>query len=200
MQSFRALLNLLVFVPLSAATWAILSPSLTGAAWAQTPPAATAQSKRLDQLFEQLKEPGADWSSTEREIWREWSKSGSAAMDLLLQRGQAAMRAGDLPAAIGHFSALIDHAPEFAEGWNARATAFYAIGEFGPSLSDIRMTLALNPRHFGALAGLGMILEEVAPPQEALRAYRAARAIHPHLPGVLSAIDRLERTVEGQKI
>src|SRR5690606_3470319 len=97
----------------------------------------------------------AEWRLAEADILREWSKSGSPAMDLLLKRGREAMEAGDLKAAIEHLTALTDHAPEFAEGWNARATAYFLAGAFGPSVDDIRHTLALNPRHFGALAGLG---------------------------------------------
>ena len=82
-------------------------------------------------------------------------------MDLLLQRGQEAMEAGDLDAAIEHFTALTDHAPDFAEGWNARATAFFQDERYGPALADIERTLALNPDHFGALMGLAMILEQL---------------------------------------
>lgn len=167
------------------------------------PTAETAQSRaeKLDALFAELADPDApDWERAEQDIWREWSKSGSAPMDLLLQRGRAAMNNGDFPAAIEHLTALIDHAPDFAEGYNARATAYYSAGQFGPSLSDIRRTLVLNPRHFGALSGLGMILEELEKPEDALFAYEAARAIHPHQPGVLEAIKRLHAQLDGQTL
>ena len=101
---------------------------------------------------------------------------------------------------IKHLTALIDHAPDFAEGWNARATAYFQAGEFGPSVADIAQTLRLNPRHFGALSGFGMILEETGRKDEALEVYRAALAIHPHLQGVLEAVDRLEREKSGQDL
>jgi tetratricopeptide (TPR) repeat protein len=164
-------------------------------------PMAQAQNATLDDLFTRLK--SADEASAgriEREIWLEWSKSGSPAMDLLLQRGNDALDAGDIPAAIEHFTALIDHDPDFAEGWNKRATAYFMAGEFGPSIDDIAHTLSLNPRHFGALAGLGMIFEEIGKPEKALEVYRAALAIHPHMPAVLESVERLETEIAGQDL
>ncbi|PJF08314.1 tetratricopeptide repeat protein [Pseudorhodobacter sp. MZDSW-24AT] len=152
----------------------------------------------LDDLFDKLK--SADERTAprlEREIWNEWSKSGSPAMDLLLQRGRDAMAAGKISEAIDHFTALTDHAPEFAEGWNARATAYYQARQLGPSISDIGRALTLNPRHFGALAGLGAIYEELDNPGKALEVYRAALAIHPNLRGVSDNVKRLETQVAG---
>ena len=118
-------------------------------------------------------------------------------MDLLLKRGQEAMQNGDLAAAIEHLTALIDQAPGFAEGWNARATAYFHAGYLGPSLVDIQHTLALNPHHFGALAGLGMILEATGKTDAARRAYAASLAIHPHQDGIRQALDRLEQESSG---
>jgi tetratricopeptide (TPR) repeat protein len=164
-------------------------------------PPAAAQTDQLDALFDRLKE--ADPASAQRiegEIWTEWSKSGSAAMDLLLQRGKDAMAAGDFPAAIEHLTALTDHAPDFAEGYNARATAYFQAGQLGPSIEDIARTLTLNPRHFGALSGLGMIFEDLGRPEKALEVYKAALAIHPHLPGVLDAVQRLETETGGRNL
>lgn len=159
---------------------------------------AGAQEADLDDLLSRLKsaDPGAA-GRIEREIWNAWSKSGSAAMDLLLQRGRDAMGAGRTEEAIEHFTALVDHAPDFAEGWNARATAYFAAGAYGPAVADIARTLTLNPQHFGALAGLGAILEETDQKLRALEVYRAALAIHPHLAGVSDAIERLETDVAG---
>ena len=155
----------------------------------------------LDDLFAKLlTADDATSARLEQDIWREWSKSGSPAMDLLLQRGRDAMAVGDNDAAIEHLTALIDHAPEFAEGWNARATAYFQAGELGPSISDIGHVLTLNPRHFGALAGLGMIFEQLEKPEKALEVYRAALAIHPHLGGVMESIKRLEADAAGQEL
>jgi tetratricopeptide (TPR) repeat protein len=156
---------------------------------------------KLDGLFDRLKtaEEG-EAGRIETEIWIEWSKSGSPAIDLLLQRGRDAMDLGEFPAAIEHFTAIIDQDPDFAEAWNARATAYYMAGEFGPSISDIAQVLSRNPRHFGALSGLAMILEETGKPERALDVYKAAIAIHPHLEGASNAIERLETEAEGQEL
>jgi tetratricopeptide (TPR) repeat protein len=163
--------------------------------------AAAEDTAKLDGLFDRLKtaEEG-EAGRIETEIWIEWSKSGSPALDLLLQRGKDAMDLGDYPAAIEHFSAVIDHDPNFAEAWNARATAYFMAGEFGPSVADIGTVLTLNPRHFGALSGLAMILEETGKPERALDVYRAAIAIHPHMEGAADAIERLEKQAEGQEL
>jgi tetratricopeptide (TPR) repeat protein len=156
---------------------------------------------KLDGLFERLKTAGeAEAGRIETEIWIEWSKSGSPSMDLLLQRGKDAMNLGDTAQAIEHFTALIDQTPDFAEAWNARATAYYMAGEFGPSVADIAKVLTLNPRHFGALSGLAMILEETGKPERALEVYKAALALHPHLQGASEAIERLETEAEGQEL
>lgn len=148
----------------------------------------------LEQLFTDLR-------SDEREVWRlaedalinRFNHSGSAAMDLLLQRGHKLIEAGQLSEAAWHLSALIDHAPSFAEAYNARATAYYLMGELSLSLADIRLTLYLNPRHFGAMSGLGIVLEELGHLDQALSAYRAAEIIHPHFEGLGDNIDRLQR-------
>ena len=167
----------------------------------QVAPAPETPQQRLDRLFAELADPANEnWAYTEENIWIEWSKSGSPAMDLLLQRGRLAMAAGDFDAAIEHLTALIDHDPAFAEGWNARATAYFNAGLFGPSIEDVRHVLLLNPRHFGAMAGLGMMLEEMDDPKDAMAAYEAARAIHPRQAGVLDAIERLHRQLDGQDI
>jgi tetratricopeptide (TPR) repeat protein len=164
-------------------------------------PALAQDTAKVDDLLTRLKD--ADEGAAERierELWVEWSKSGSPAMDLLLERGRKAMESGDLDAAIEHLTALVDHAPDFAEGWNARATAFFQAGMLGPSVADIAHTLDLNPNHFGALTGFGMILEATGKEAEALEVYRAAIAIHPHMDGVSEAIQRLEAKTAGQDL
>jgi tetratricopeptide (TPR) repeat protein len=156
---------------------------------------------RLDALFAELAEPDqADWPRIEAEIIRHWSRSGSAAMDLLLRRGTEAMEQEDWIAAVEHLSALVDHAPDFAEGWNARATAFYMMEEHALAIADIEVVLSLNPRHFGALSGLAVILEAMGDPSLALEAQRAALALHPHRPEVIRAVERLERRIGGAEL
>lgn len=160
-----------------------------------------ADEARLDELFSSLAEADeTSWEQIEAKIWREWSDSGSPAMDLLLERGREAMTEEDNREAIEHLTALVENAPEFAEGWNARATAYYSAGLVGPAMADIARTLELEPRHFGALSGLDLILEETGHDARALEAYRAALAIHPHKPNLKRAVERLEFALEGKAI
>lgn len=160
-----------------------------------------AQEARLPDLLAQLAQPdNAGWRRVERQVVTEWSRSGSPAMDLLLQRGRDALREDDAQAAIEHLTALTDHAPDFAEGWNARATALFRAGQHGPAMQDLARVLALNPSHFGALAGVGTILADSGNKRAALAAYKAALAIHPHLEKVREAAERLERELSGQQI
>lgn len=160
-----------------------------------------AASADMDGLYAELADPGnPHWQRAQSDILREWSKSGSPTMDLLLKRGREAIEKGDLEAAIEHLTALTDHAPDFAEGFNARATAYFLSGRFGPSLADIRRTLELNPHHFGALTGLGTILEQSGQAGEAMKAYGASLALNPHQDSVRQALERLEKDAEGVEI
>jgi tetratricopeptide (TPR) repeat protein len=134
------------------------------------------------------------------EIRERWTHSGSAAMDLLLRRGQEAIDDEDYPRAIAHLTALTDHAPDFAAAWNLRATAFFLMERYGPALSDIEQVLILEPRHFSALSGLGIILERLDEPEGALRAFRAAQAAHPADENVNAAVERLEVMTGGRAL
>lgn len=163
--------------------------------------AAAAQSSDLDDAFRRLADPaGEGWRIAESDILREWSRSGSAAMDLLLRRGEEALDRGDLDEAIGHLTALTDHAPDFAAGFYSRAAAYAMAGQFGPAIHDLARTLALEPRHFAALTQLGAMLEETGDPDRALAAYRASLAIHPHQQEAIDAAARLERQRRGTDI
>ncbi len=156
------------------------------------------QSAELAELLAELRDPGQErWQRIERQISRIWSRSGSASADLLLQRGRDALRRGDSAAAIDHFSALIDHAPDFAEAYHARATAWFMAGNLGLALDDLRETLARNPDHFSALAGLGRIFEDLEFHERAREALRASNAIHPHRRDVKEALERVERHLTG---
>lgn len=149
---------------------------------------------KLDELFAQLAEPGRDdWQRIESEIQRLWARSGSPSMDLLLRRGHEALEEGDHDIALEHLTALTDHAPSFAEGWNARATTFYLMGEYALSIADIERVLSLNPRHFGAMMGLASMLEEMGDIDTALAALRAVQEMNPNRDTVNQAIERLER-------
>jgi tetratricopeptide (TPR) repeat protein len=159
---------------------------------------AFAQSSTLDDLFEQLQQPEVkNIERVERNIWREWRNSGSDSVDYLLERGMDAMSVGDFKTAVDHFTAAIDHAPDFAEAWNMRATAYFNLERFGPSVSDIEETLRLNPRHFGALGGFAMILEETHRPKQAMEVYNRLLKVHPHNESAKQAVARLSELLQG---
>lgn len=160
-----------------------------------------AQDAEVEPLFQQLAEAtGEESPQIESQILDIWSKSGSAAIDLLVRRGQEALDAGDYAAAIEHFTAVVDHAPDFAEGYNGRATAYYFAGLIGPALDDIRQTLVLNPRHFGALRGFGAILEQLGQDEQALEVYGKVLALSPHAPDMEEAAERLEQKLLGRSL
>ena len=155
-----------------------------------------AKAGKIDDLFAELQAAPADQVEQSVRIVDQisaiWSDSGSTSMDLLLQRGKEALDSGDAQAAIDHFSALVDHAPEFAEGYHGRAMAYFEAGYFGPALNDLRTTLALNPRHFMAMTGLAFILEDTGESEQALEIYREVLELNPHDENVQKAVTRLE--------
>ncbi len=142
----------------------------------------------------------AEAARLEREIRLEWSKSGSAAMDLLLKRGRDALEVNDTRTAIDHFTALTDHAPDFAEGWHGLAMAFYQSEQLGLTANALEHTLALNPRHFGALRGLGALFDQLGKPALAYDVYSRVLEIRPHDPDVTAALKRLETGVRGTEL
>ena len=155
----------------------------------------------MDTLFRRLAEPeGESWRIAESDILREWSKSGSAALDLLLQRGEKALDQGDAATAIGHLTALTDHAPDFPAGFYTRAAAYATAGQFGPAFQDLAHALQLEPRYFPALTQLGVMLEETGDTERALAAYRQSLAVHPHQQEAIDGVARLERQQGGTDI
>jgi len=162
---------------------------------------AVAEMAEIESMLDRLADPGTeDWEKLERQIVREWSKSGSAAMDLLLERGREAIRDGRYDIALEHLTALTDHAPDFAEGWYTRATALFHMEMYGPATSDIGRALSLNPRHFGAMTGMATILQHLDMVDEALEVWGMVRAVHPHYPGLEHGMEALERFLDGQQL
>ena len=162
---------------------------------------AAEQSARLDPLFGRLKNAdAADAPALEAKIRQEWSKSGSAAADLLLSRAKIAIDAGDQKGAMGHLTALTDHAPEFAEGWNLSAVTLLNMGKIGPALAALERTLALEPRHFQALEGLVLIFDDAGLYEEAFEILHRIEAIHPHAEILSKARARLEAKTLGQAL
>lgn len=155
----------------------------------------------LDLLFFDLANPNnQEWKETESQIRAEFFESGSEAMNMLLKRGYLALSQGDIDTAIEHFTALTDHAPDFAEGYNGRATAYYHAGLFGPAVADIARVLSLEPRHFGAMIGLGLIFEGTEKPKQALEVYKKVAILHPNHQGVADDIARLDLLVGGTNL
>jgi len=147
----------------------------------------------VDALLAELSQPELPtWQAVEQKIFAVWEKSGSDTVDLLLQRGQEALEAEELDKAVEHFSAAIDHAPGFAEAYHGRASVHFQQEEFGLALSDLERALALNPRHFGAMTGMGVVLEQLGEYQLALDILRAAQKINPHRETITESVERLE--------
>jgi len=136
----------------------------------------------------------------DRELQALWAQSGSASADFLLKRGRDALEVQDIRAAIEHLTALTDHAPDFAEGWHARASAYFAADLYGPAVADLERALALNPNLYDAIFGLGLIFEALERTQTAYAVYTRALAIHPHHEEVTSALNRLKPRIEGQAL
>ncbi|MEP5262745.1 MAG: tetratricopeptide repeat protein, partial [Nitratireductor sp.] len=129
-----------------------------------------------------------------------WLESGSPSIDLLLRRGLDALREENYDRAYFYFDEVVTLAPGFAEGWNKRATIHYVRDDYARALRDIEQVLRLEPRHFEALAGLGVILEELGDKKGALDAYRKAVDIDPWLLNGRERIRPLELDVEGRGI
>ena len=171
-----------------------LSLSAAPAAWGdQTDPV-------LPSLFQDLQtvtEPG-DIQRITAEIWQRWSTHPTEeTLTARLTRGVTMMNQGDYIHAEGIFTDIISEDPNFAEAWNRRATLYFIMGQFGKSRADIAQTLAIEPRHFGALAGLGLIEMHLQNYEAALLAYEEAAAIHPHMGEVNDIIARLQDKVRG---
>jgi tetratricopeptide (TPR) repeat protein len=187
------------------------APNAPGAAptpdWV-TPPSDAPRSGRgertynLDTLFDALKiAPDAESAKAiEERIWALWMVSGSDTCNLLMGRIKAAADEKDFDLAIKLLDAVIELKPNYTEARNRRATLHFLQKDYGQALADIREVLAREPRHFGALSGLGLILQELGDEKHALEAYRRALAINPHLEHIDDAIKTLREKVEGRDI
>ncbi len=154
---------------------------------------------RLDPLFAILKSTASDdeAAAAEQQIWRIWAENKNPEIERLMRQGIAAMSEDDEDTALAAFDEVVKYDKNFAEGWNKRATVEFALGDFPASIADIERTLALEPRHFGALSGLGEIYLAMERKDLALKAFRAALAIDPHLSGLRDTVEELQKAVEG---
>lgn len=160
------------------------------------------RTRNLDFLFGALKAaPDADSAKqVENRIWALWLASGSDTANLLMTRAKSAIDSNNLDLAIELLDALVKIKPDYIEAWNRRATIHYMRKEFGQSLEDIRQVLIREPRHFGAMSGLGMILQEFGDDKHALDVFRRALEINPHLPKIDEMVKSLTEKVEGRDI
>lgn len=168
----------------------------------QTPPdKETAPRERIEELFDQLSDPSnPNWEATQSQIFLHWQQSGSDSMDLLLRRALEAVESEQLEVALLHLNDLVRLAPDFAEGWNQRATVHFLRGNYGQAVADIERVLALEPRHFGALAGLGIILDRTGNKEGALRMFRRVLELNPHMEGARDGVERLAPEVDGREL
>jgi len=157
---------------------------------------------RLDELFVRLAASHNPIESRfiEQAIWQIWMVSGDAAADRLMAKGIEAMSDQDFDEALAAFDELVRLAPDFAEGWNRRATLHYLTGNLSASLADIDRTLKLEPRHFGALSGRGLVYLALGKEEPALAAFEAALAVHPNLQGRDTHIKQLREKLRGKRI
>src|SRR5262245_9853937 len=168
----------------------------------QLPKVGADKTRGLDFLLGALKAAPDDASAkhVEARIWAIWMQTPSDTAALLMLRAKAAMDAQQVDVALKLLDSIIKLRPDWTEAWNRRATLYYLKNDYARSLADIQQVLAREPRHFGALAGLGMIMQDLGDDKRALEAFRKALAINPHLEKVPDLVKSLREKVEGRDI
>jgi tetratricopeptide (TPR) repeat protein len=166
------------------------------------PKVGTDKTRGLDFLFGALKAAPDETSAkhVEARIWALWMQTPSDTTALLMMRAKAAMDAQQMDVALKLLDAVVKLRPDYVEGWNRRATLYYLRNDYAHSLQDIEQVLVREPRHFGALAGLGMIMQDLGDERRALDAFRKALAVNPHLEKVPELVKTLTEKVEGRDI
>lgn len=184
---------ILIALAVSTAMLSGCGPQAPAEAIAPTDPA-------LDEMFQNLlaAPTSAEAGAIEEQIWQSWGQSGSATVDVLIERADAAEAAGDKPLALRFVNQATELAPSYAGGWYRRSILRYDADDRAGAIGDIQETLKREPRHFGALSGLGMIYEDMGQEKAALSAYRRALEIHPYLDTAKQGVMRLEPKIEGQ--
>ena len=204
----------------SALLFAALIAAVPVAAWAQDAGAAPAKQKKLPEAPGKLPKVGADRTKgldflfgalkvapdeasakhVEARIWALWMQTPSDTAALLMVRAKAAMDAQKMDVALKLLDAVVKLRPDYVEAWNRRATVYYLQNDYTHSLEDIEQVLVREPRHFGALAGLGMIMQDLGDDKRALEAFRKALAVNPYLDKVPELVKTLTEKVEGRDI
>ncbi|TKT75428.1 hypothetical protein [Aquamicrobium sp. LC103] len=157
---------------------------------------------RLGDLFSELKRAGNERAAERisNRIKQEWARSGSASIDLLVQWADKAAKEKKYDAALDFLDQVVMLAPDYAEGWNRRATVHYEMNSYAKSMSDIEHTLRLEPRHFGALAGMAEIMKNTGRKELALRAYERILDIYPMLRSAQNELGTLADELTGEGI
>src|ERR1700687_3893454 len=160
------------------------------------------KTRGLDFLFGALKAAPDEVSAkhVEARIWALWMQTPSDTAALLMVRAKAAMDVQQMDVALKLLDAVVKLRPDYVEGWNRRATLYYLQNDYTHSLEDIEQVLVREPRHFGALAGLGLIMQDLGDEKRALDAFRKALAINPYLDKVPELVKTLTEKVEGRDI
>ena len=156
--------------------------------------------ERLEELFDRLRTTADPLEAQiiEVQIWRIWTDSGQVDLNALVEEGSQSMAQGLLKEAIAIFDRVVTTLPDFAEGWNKRATAHYLNGDYPASVIDIERTLALEPRHFGAISGMGLIFMARGDEANALRAFEEVLKVHPHARGAKARVEELHKKLRAQ--
>ena len=157
---------------------------------------------RLKRLFKDLKAASLDVDAllVEREIWKIWTIHKNRHITSLMSQGLKALDNNNLGKGLGFFNNIIDMDPNFAEAWNKRATIYFLMGNFDKSMQDIHRTLILEPRHFGAISGLGLVFNALGQPENALSAFRRVREIYPLSRSATDFIERLSKRDPGLRL
>jgi tetratricopeptide (TPR) repeat protein len=164
--------------------------------------AESSPASRLDALFLDLKRERNE-RAAERiaaRIWTQWNKSGSASIDLMMTWSQTALDAKKFDVALDFLDQIVTLRPSFAEGWNKRATVHFMMQNYAKSMSDINRTLALEPRHFGALSGMAQIMTNTGHKQMALNAWERVLAIYPMMRSAQNEVATLSEDLSGEGI
>jgi tetratricopeptide (TPR) repeat protein len=202
MTKFAALLSV-PLLALSIGAGAALAEETGPSVGGGDAPAVTEVTKaeRLDTLLASLKsetDPDAA-SEMENAILALWLESGSDTVDLLMQWTLKAMEEKQFPRALDFLDRIIVLEPGYVEGWNKRATVYFLLDDYGKSIADIGKVLELEPRHFGALSGLGIMMRSIGDDDRAKAAFREALAIDPHLKNIREELDSLEAETAGEE-
>ncbi|HKU08768.1 MAG TPA: tetratricopeptide repeat protein [Bradyrhizobium sp.] len=169
---------------------------------AKLPKVGADRTKGLDFLFGALKAAPDEASArhVEARIWAMWMQTPSDTAALLMSRAKTAMDAKKMDVALKLLDSIVKLRPDYVEAWNRRATLYYLNNDYVHSMQDIQQVLAREPRHFGALAGLGMIMQDLGEDKRALEAFRKALAVNPYLEKVPDIVKSLTEKVEGRDI